>query len=286
MSPRLGSFAIRFYNFSSILCLKLENQTFQVSASGALFNTFKLPLVLCSAFYVLLHGPLRDEILKKQMIDMNDFSELAKVTIIVATFLAFITSQTISILQVLFRHKMKKLLNELMRYQLSDSYFAKLRKFWISDFIEFSLFLITKCIIQAHGTSKLSAPTFLYISVYFYINLVLIAFVSFCKSYENFFIMSLRDLKNTIKCCKNSDQIDDDVEYFIAFSRQYQRLFNLAQRFNRACGLQMTIVTCYLTIVLTFGVRMSCNSLIIIQFYFSNSFSIVFNIRPKLRILT
>lgn len=265
MSPRLHSFVLRFYYFSSILCLKLEKQTFEVSAFRAFINTIKLPLVIISAFVVLLHEPLRDAILKQQMIEMNDFSELAIVTIRVAAFLTFVATLTISILQVLFRQRMKKLLNELMRYQMSEMFIAKFRKFCIADFIELSLFLISKCIIQAFGSLKLSAPTFLYIFIFFYINLILIAFVSFCKSCENFFIVSLKEFKNTVKCYANSDRIGDEVENFITISRKYQRLFNLAERFNRAFGLQITIVTCYLTIVIAFCVRFSYNLMINIK---------------------
>ena len=89
-------------------------------------------------------------------------------------------------------------------------------------------------------------------SILFYPFIVVASFLSFLKTMEIFFLMTLRNFKRQMKMLTNN--INFDCEAFNLLTMKYHNMFELNQEFNAVFGNQITVITCCVTTMATFQV--------------------------------
>jgi hypothetical protein len=138
---------------------------------------------------------------------------------------------------------------------VKEKYFAIFKKSCVKDsMVLFSIF-ISNYTIQCFGTFKLTFLSSIVSTIVYYPFIAVFGFISFIKNFENFIIASMKDFKREIKDFSKCKSVTDSfkLKQFYQLSNKYQKIANLLKEFNKCFGLQVTILSCYLTALLVFN---------------------------------
>lgn len=242
----LHRFAVRLYNFVSILCVKEENQVFKVSNFSAICNILKVPFVLIYTVFVFAF--FNEEMTPERFEYFKNFSTFSKVSLFFVAMSIFLISFLIAILQVTRRHEMKDFVNFWMKKSLEQEYFRQYRKtcikYHVSGLVVFTLFVVP----QFFTTTKISLLSMLSNFVFMYPYYMVLGAISFVISFQNFIIESLKEFKQDWDSFSSLHEVT--LETYLNASMKYQEIYDFVQQFKRCFGLQLTLITCHMTMVL------------------------------------
>lgn len=261
MSRRLHRFALCFYNFSAILCMKFDKEIVSISLWKALVNFLKILSMVMLTLFVFSNDSVGSKILKQKLIEVENFSKLSKIVTASILSLLFLLTIALVILQISFRNRVRNLLNNAFQFPLRSYFLTELEKNCVFDIKVLTIVLLTKHIFHYYGVCKISLISFAYSFVFLYGSLVPIAFVSLANCFENFFVIALQDLQNEVKVVSSNSCGNQD--HFTKLSRKHQKLYELSQQFNKAFGLQMTLFVCCMAVLTAFCVRCSNDRIIV-----------------------
>lgn len=259
MSPLLHRFLLSYYNFSAISCFKLRDGKYQISIFMALCNVLKLPLVLIFSIYVIDNPSLRDEIFLKTLIVLKDFSPFSRFSITIVVILINLAMFILILLQVLKRNKIKNFTNTLIGKSLDEKYFVEFKKKASSHLLVLATVFVLSLSISYFGAFNVSTLSFFACLIYFFPHFVMIGFISFVLVFTNFVFASLKEFKDDLRMVSMTENHNQDfsLENYLRLSRKFQKLYELVEQFIDCFGSQLTIMTCYLTAMMVFNVRIT-----------------------------
>lgn len=259
MSPLVHRFLISYYNFSAIFCFKLRDEKYQISNFIVLCNVIKLPLVLIFSVYVIDKPLLRDEIFLETLIVLKDFSPFSRFSISVVVILIDLSMFILIQLQVLQRHKIKNFTNTLISNSLDEKYFAEFKKKTTSHLLVLTSVSVLSLLFSYFGAFNVSILSFFASLIYFFPHCVMVGFISFVLLFTNFVLASLEEFKNDLRMVFMKENPDQDFSFqnYLRLSRKYQKLYELVEQFNGCFGSQLTLITCYLSAMMVFNVRIT-----------------------------
>lgn len=246
--------ALRFYNFSCILFLKVEDSAYKVSSFQTFFNIFKLLVLFGVTILISTQLTIRDEIFKKIIIDMSEYSKFAKFSSHFVIAIVYSSLYSLCFLQFYHRQKVKDLMNMIFLINIENGEtMKKFRRNCVNDSIAFGIFFSFIYLVQFFSLAKLNFLSILISAVLCYATVIFFGFLSFVKSFENFLVASIKDLKY---CVNHSSMIQGNrnVKEVVKLSKKYLKIFYLVEKFNKCFGLQVMLYTCYSTSMIVFGV--------------------------------
>lgn len=249
MSLSLHRSALFFYNFFSITCLTFENQVYKVSNFNAVFNAIKTPIVITIVVIISLHEPLRNQIFRKSLAVLDNYSVFSKITVTLSVVTMQITMLFLAFIQVYRRNKIRSFVNRGNKIKIKEKYFQQYRKNCIKNLTQLGITFLTFYFVFFFGGLNFSLSAFLASPVILFGCANMLAYISFFKNFENFLIAMLNDFKRDVEACLLS--IDSqNYKYFLRLSKKYQEIYDLVECFNECFGLQLTFFMCFLSIML------------------------------------
>lgn len=255
MSKRLGRFAVSFYNFCFIFCLKYENESFEVSKFAIAMNIFRVAVSLGTVYCVIWRPELRKSIFRIDPMETAQFSKFALTSIRVAGILLQVTACFIISANLKRRKGFRNFMNEAIKICLKEKYLKNFIKLSVYHSVEISIFysftMVLKCFAMVN---QQLIPVLVFILI-MYLSSIAFGFICFVKNFENFVVVSLKEIKNDLKDQNNFKHGDETS--MLNLSKKHQKLFNLVQQFNETLGFQMTSVICLLNLTIIFSVSRS-----------------------------
>lgn len=248
----LHSFALGFYNLSSILCLRYENGIYEVSSVLACINVIKFPVLLILNG-VSHYGTTMNTAVNKETEDfVMKFSKFSLISMVASAIFMINASSTIVFLQFRRRHDLQKLANSASSKIIHE----KFRRQFVARCLKFStityssvLILISSHFATSYHFSlpSLSILLFSLNNTMIFWNFVGLIFLNHC-----FIVTLLKNLEHELKNIAMLDQVSND-ECYVKFARNYQDIFELNLASERSSGAQVTVMLCttILSIVIT-----------------------------------
>lgn len=256
MSKNLHRTALRYFNFTSVLCLKFTGQTYEVCSVSSFINLLKMPFAVSVIVLMSFYEPLKDKVFQTSFLVLEGFTTFAIASIFISVLLLSVFVIFLCLLQWLQRYTIADFINYAMKQPLDEKYFLEFkRKCWkdltVSGFAQSFYFLIS-----FWGTFKISPFSILLMPCIMYPSLAILGFVNLVTILENFVLASLKAIRNDLKDLsrKKRKELDCDDD-FSELSIKYQKIYNLVQQFQDTFGLQLTLTICVFTAVLVFNVR-------------------------------
>lgn len=242
MSFSLHKFALMFYNFSSVLCLRFENGCYRVSKWQATLNLLKLPIVSFFIFYTSLTNMAA--IFRPALVQLNSFSGFSLFSVTIVVILQQAVLASIYVLFFIKRHAIAKFMNNAVKIFPNGKYLQKFKNSCIQNsFILAAVFFLTE-VVQYFGAFNVNLVTFFLVLVYSYPAVMLFAFASFTKATESFISANMKELRNNV--AKEVGTTDKQHERRCEnLSVKYKEIYDLSVQFNETFGL---IITCFVTL--------------------------------------
>lgn len=254
MSSLLHRYLIQIYNFASILSLNKENGSYEVSNFKSFCNFLKMPIVITFiSVYFIYFVPIDTQ----RVEEFKKFSTFSMVTMYIISTSTNIVGFLFAIFQVAGRYDMKSFINSWFEASLSKKYLVQFQKnCFIKDVALTSLFSIF-AILQYLSTIEVTFMSLLATMILFYPNIIVVSVTSFVTSFQFFVAVSLKEFRQSFDefSQKNSFEREQIAESYLQLSRKYQNLHDLVEQFNDCFGHSLTLMTCYITMTLTFIVR-------------------------------
>ena len=248
MSSRLQSFALSFYNFSSITALRYENLRYKISTFSTIANCLKIPILCFMIGLLTIHRELLAECLLPTLMKLENFSSFTKISISIITFLPDLFLVYLFISLLVTRKEIKNLLNNSLTFNMTNKYLKTFEKLCIHQSLTLLFVFLMTSIIQYYGSFQFGFIPMIFFIFFLYPTLMIFSFVSFIKTFENFIVASLEEFKDDL--IKLSDRDEKlKLKMFQELSWKFRHINNLTEKFNKVCGLQITVFISYLTLM-------------------------------------
>lgn len=244
-------FAVRFYNFSSVLCVKEKNRILEVSNFGAICNVLKLPFVLLFTFFI--YATFSEGTKMENFENFRKFSTFSTITLFVVAVSLNLVTFLSAVFQVTRRHAVKDFVNFWMSKSLDQEYLQQYKKtcfkHHVLGLVVMSTFIFPQY-LAAMNTSLMVALVSSFVFMYPYY--LLFGMMSFVLSFQNFVFESLKEFRRDLKKFSRQDSKGHEVsvQRYLRVSRKYQEIYDLVEQFKSCFGFQLTFLTCYLTLIL------------------------------------
>lgn len=262
MSTFLHRITLAFYNFSSILCLKYESQSFRIFKTSVLSNILKIPLSFIITAALAFVWP--NELFSQNIFTLSEYSVFTQISVGISAVILQISFIVVNYLQIFNRFEILSLMNEALQL-LEEKKLKKCRKAFAKNFLTLSLFFLAVIAIQFWSVMKPTLFCVAAFAVMMYPSLMMVAFVSFVKNFEEFLVVCLEDVGsdfNHLDSCNMKSSVIEEM-------KNYQKIFDLAESFNKCFGAQLTILVCCCTGSIVFQVLSAVirlNLLILFEF--------------------
>lgn len=251
MQSNTVRYAIIFFNFSSILNIKLENGAIKISKQVTLWNILKILIILLTNY---IFGTLfRVSIFEPHLLQFDKYSVFTLFCFgILAGMMNFIIFNLIAF-QYFRRFKLKELTNFAFNLPLNDNKLNCLRSRCINEFVRSgTLFFITSAIQVS--VINLSMLSFIAYAFLMFPYIIVFAFVCFVKFFELLFVILLEDFQSDIEELKCSTQIYSNRKLSHLASK-YSVIFEASQKFHESLSAQVTLMIYSFASILTLQVN-------------------------------
>ena len=238
--------ALQFYNFHSILNLKLKNENFEVSKIVTISNLLKFPA--CIIISILVSFPSETQLLNDEIAIVKS-SKFVTVSQIVVVFFHFFYFTLLCLIQILNRHKTMKLVNKAFELKMKKEFQYQFIKNCARHFLNLFLILVVLSIFQYCFIFKLSWQSAILMIIGIHQNLIILGFVTFSKNFEEFVVALLNELRSDLKL-----KLHENNQIYL---KRHQEVYDLAEQFQTCFGLQFTVFTCFFTFNCIFSVSMN-----------------------------
>lgn len=260
MSRLVHRFAFHLYNFSSILCLKLENRVCEVSNLAAFVNILKIPFMVLFSFIIATNPVLRDTITLESLVVLKDYSTFSRVSIIIAAVQLYLITFIFCVAQSVRRYKVRNFMRNFMEKALDEKYFMKYKSYCFKHSLAFTILILIILVVSFFGSFKRSIWSFFALMVYSYPFVLLTTFTSFVSNFENFVIASLKQFRKDLKQHHSlhvSLTREQNFEIYLELSRKYREIYGLTMQFNDCFGPLITLACIHMISTMIFGVGYS-----------------------------
>lgn len=244
---------ISLYTYIGLLPIKTTSRKkFTISRFFLVFNVLKYFFSCSFAFYVFSDLKVHILLLRSIMDSTDNYSKFSKFLAALSVKLVHITSLTVLFVQFFKSSKIVKLLHQFNESLLQSSPSAverfqiKWKKHSIEIFFPFC-FILSIQLFTKFRLSFLSLGSFL---ILFQPFLLMTGFLSFMKTIEYLFEILIYDF---IKCLQDA-QRPSSSEKKESLLINYQRIYDLSNEFNKTFGIQVTLMTCCITVMTTIQV--------------------------------
>jgi hypothetical protein len=240
MSNVLYRIALSGFNFFSISCFTYQDGKLVVGNILAASNIVKTIVCILLNMSILLYKPLRDKTVIQKISNLEGFSLFSKVSVVIFLSILYLLSSCICILQYHRRHRINKFINLCIDKRLSVKY----QKKFINDCMKkVTITLIVVSVtstVQFIGVLKASPFMFVIIITTSYLFMVIYGLIIAIKFFESFIIHSLKDFSRTLEFYVNQKSMT--IRKITSIHRDYQKIVDLMEEFNRHVGLQLTVL--------------------------------------------
>lgn len=245
----------RLYSFLGIFSVTKNRKTngFKTSQYHAVFNAFKMPLVIILAAFFIKNPELMNTVFKDDILNSPTYSGFLKFIVLVTQQIVQINSFFICLLQFLRRERITKLLNQMNEIELEEKFSMQFKTRWRKSFVWISsLFWIISC-IQYNSRARFTFPSFLGFVIFSHSYVVMSTFLNFMKTFEMFVQICLKDFENQIMLAMDRDS-RFDFKTYRQLLLKHKKIFELSREFNNVFGMQVTTMSCCVAILLSFQV--------------------------------
>ena len=242
MSTFWVRFVIQFYNFQSILNVKLKNGKVVVSNWITSGNIVKL-------FIIWFLLPTVNSFTQTEIANGGFKSIFANVAIIISGTLSYSSYTLFCLIQVFKRRKTAGLLNRILSATMKEKTSNRLKINCIRQSLG-SYFMITSLLILQYLTHvKVSLYSLFMVAIMNQATYNNFAFGSFAKNFECFIVALMEDF------CE--DLQDYSFRRHEIFFKRFNEMYELIEEFQICFGLQMTIFVCVFLLHSIFSVSIA-----------------------------
>lgn len=248
------AFFMRVYTYFGLLSIEVRSNEFKCSRSFALFNVLQ-HLISFVSLLALNVAPshVRSVVLESDPMSLKVFSAFAKIIFTISTLSIPVVSLFISQAQFWKRKEILQLMEDMSKLEMAESFSRKLTKMCKTHFYLFALFFTAMVMLETVGSFKHSLIGFVVGVTSVCPYLLLANFLSFLKTFEYFFIIHLQEFVHDLRTSIAKSSIDG--QSFRELSKRYHKIMELNEKFNTTFGLQISLLTCSLTLMTTFAVN-------------------------------
>lgn len=258
MYHKFNLLMLKVHNLSGVSSLQYKKKKFSVSIPFVIFNISNIIGLVLLRHWIHKDSDAISKILENIFLVHEDSSFLDIIYSIEYKFTHFIEIFLVFI-NLLRQRKVASFLNDCISVDISGENLMKLqRDVTISSTLIF-LYFIADCFVQfvTYYKFNLLAITFNYVEFFPY--MLMLSMLIATKNFELFLLAALEkigsDLKNTnFEAKTEKRRLQKLVE-------NYKTVCGLCERFNEVFGVQLTSMTCFQSLVLTFRV-IDSNSMI------------------------
>lgn len=256
MSKVLNAAVLFLYNFTTILALKYKDGLFKTSKTLTLLNILKIPITVFFTVFVSTYPPLRDKIFMQNLIILKNYSDFSKLSMILLIVNMYIGSYSICILHFVKVKKIEIFLSSIFAVEIEEELLKTFNRKCFKHFLSLLSVFVFVSSVQVIGSLKLSLSAILADLVFQFPNFVLIGFVMFVKTFENFICLLLHQIKKCIMIQNNQKLTSNMLESYLILSKGHREIWSFVEEFNNNFGAQLTIVICYGTSTMVLNVKL------------------------------
>lgn len=250
MSKALKQIILHFYNFTGLLCLNCKNGVYEISHVIVVLNILKFLLSIVVLAFMTNILEIDQSAFRTDFNSSVKLSYFTKMSIHFTAIYFHLVASAMFIKQLTIRNEIKKLLNnELMQFE--GKYYKRFVGLCFGS-VKLGLFSVVAFAVKFFAMMHPSILNFFIYFIYIFPSFFSLGIVSFVKNFENFFVISLQKFNDELKevtSLKKRKNRSDDIEVYLKFSLQYQKLFDYVNEFNDIFQRQITIGTNGLTIL-------------------------------------
>lgn len=248
-----------FYNFAGILPFKIEENELKISKFVSIWIFVATYLSAIAVIVIMLSPYLSSICFASAIIEYQSYSYFA----IFLLTLEICNSQGVSVaicsMQLWKRKTMLNLMKEIanLHNTLDESLKECLRKLATKNILIAST-VFTIFFVAQLAFLKMSVYVMLVDFMLVYPYIVILGFLGFTKTFEEFLTVLMRDFNNKLR--ESLERDDFDFEMIQMLMIRYRTIHRLSETFNMIFGLQMSTVTFTVAIMTTLDVIFSTSS--------------------------
>lgn len=234
---------VPFYNLFGILSIKKANNEWRVCRTLAFVNVARIPLAICVTVLLTVNRDLLESTFKLFM-ESSEVSHFTKAINMVQMILVHGVTLSISILGFSRRLKILRFVQRISELEIDQKFSLKLLLLWKNHFTTTSILFLIVTITQIVSNLKMSLTSILLFLCILSPYVLLSGFLSIVKDFEIFFAIMLQDFTENLQRFLASSNFDART---CCLMKKYHRIYDLNKEFQKLFGLQLTILTGYVT---------------------------------------
>ena len=256
MSRRLPQFEFFLYNFSSILCLKFENENYQVSNLATFLSILRMPILISMTCIIALNPLIKNTIVQESLVILKNYSVFSRVSIILVAVSLYVTTFIYCISQAIRRYKVRNFIRSFVAKSLEEKYFLKYKSCCFKHSLMFVILVLIVEVLSFFGAFKMSIWSIFALLAISQPFIIFIIFAFFVTNFENFVVASLKQFRKELKRSKNLPCLKrgQRFENYLRLSKIYQEIYDLVEQFNDCFGPQMTLLIVHMISMTIFSV--------------------------------
>lgn len=249
MSIKLRAFGLFFYNLFCLLNLSFDGNEYKTSNSILMLNVLKMFICDLSISVSSYSKGFIISAYKEDFVIFPRFSLFTQYSMFFSVIFLTFFSVELFALQIVQRSKIESFMNETLRMTLEANHMRHFRWLAGTKTAFLSTFFVVVSTLRFFAMMKLSFASMLVYFVLIFPSCIVFAFVNFVNNTEAYFVALLKQIQSDLISNLNSKE-----KLFAKISKQHFEIYRLVDNFNVSFGLQLTLLTCSLTIISVFGV--------------------------------
>lgn len=245
MSNTTCRFLIRMCTLLGLLCIRIKSNSFKTSHSIALLDVLSLSVGFI--FLVFIHlspAHIRKLLFSFDPISSNTLSSLTKAIFRIGTMSVQVAAVVISLLQYFKRNEILLIMTYMSEVVLTEKSSKKFEKATKKNFVIMLALCVIMTVIQVLGVFRPSLIAYSAALILAFPYLYSSTFLNFLNTFEHFFVIQLQDFRNELnEFSKNSAESHFP---YSKFARRFRSIAKSNEDFNKAIGLQISVMACYI----------------------------------------
>lgn len=235
---------VPFYNLFGILSIRKANNEWRVCWTLAFVNVARIPLAICVTVLLTVNRDLLESTFKLFM-ESSEVSHFTKAINMVQMIFVHGVTLAISILGFSRKFEILRFVQTISELEIDQKFCLKLYLLWKNHFTTTSILFLIVTFTQIVSNLKMSLTSILLFLCILSPYVVLSGFLSIVKDFEIFFSIMFQDFTESLHRFLASPNFD--ARACSDLKEKYQRIYDLNIEFQKLFGLQLTILTSYVT---------------------------------------
>ena len=242
-------FVLGFHNVCGTLNLKVSESGFSLSHYSIIRNILKIALIIISNAFITVKNDFFNSLVKTEFSSMDYFSVFNIILLFILNLnIIFIALFIISINLWKRNDILEIFTKSVLMMKLDETLQKKFQKCATKNCVFVITYLVLILLKQFFLQMKFSLFSLLMTAALLHPYLVLFNFLCFKKNSEIFFIMLLKQNRKDLKRILRKNCFDRQLYEEIV--KRHQNIFELNKEYLKIFGAQITIVTCFTSLML------------------------------------